>query len=104
MANKFTAHSELAAALWALRRVFLTVGGFSFVINMLMLVPSLYMLQVYDRVLTSRNESTLLMVTLLAVGLLGLMSGLEWVRSRLLVRAGSMLDADMNARVYHAAF
>src|SRR4030095_4251855 len=104
MANKFTARSELAAALWALRRVFLTVGAFSFVINMLMLVPSLYMLQVYDRVLTSRNESTLLMVTLLAVGLLALMAGLEWVRSRLLVRAGSMLDAEMNARVYTAAF
>jgi len=104
MANKFTARSELAAALWALRRVFLTVGGFSFVINVLMLVPSLYMLQVYDRVLSSRNDSTLLMLSILVVGLLGLMSGLEWVRSRLLVRAGSMLDADMNARVYHAAF
>jgi ATP-binding cassette, subfamily C, bacterial exporter for protease/lipase len=104
MANKFSARSELAAALWALRRVFLTVGGFSFVINMLMLVPSLYMLQVYDRVLTSRNESTLLMLTLLTVGLLGLMASLEWVRSRLLVRAGSMLDAELNARVYTAAF
>ena len=76
MANKFTARSELAAALWALRRVFLTVGGFSFVINLLMLVPSLYMLQVYDRVLASRNESTLLMLSILTVGLFGLMSGL----------------------------
>jgi ATP-binding cassette subfamily C exporter for protease/lipase len=104
MANKFTARSELAAALWALRRVFLTVGGFSFVINVLMLVPSIYMLQVYDRVLTSRSESTLLMLTLLTVGLLALMAALEWVRSRLLVRAGSMLDARMNARVYCAAF
>ena len=104
MANKFSARSELAAALWALRRVFLTVGGFSFVINMLMLVPSLYMLQVYDRVLTSRNESTLLMLTLLTLGLLGLMASLEWVRSRLLVRAGSMLDAELNARIYNAAF
>ena len=45
-----------------------TVGAFSFVINVLMLVPSLYMLQVYDRVLTSRNESTLLMLTLLTIG------------------------------------
>jgi ABC-type protease/lipase transport system fused ATPase/permease subunit len=104
MANKFSDRSELAAALWALRRVFLMVGAFSFVINVLMLVPSLYMLQVYDRVLASRNDSTLLMLSLLTVGLLGLMAGLEWVRSRLLVRAGSMLDADMNARVYHAAF
>jgi len=104
MANKFSARSELAAALWALRRVFLTVGGFSLVINLLMLVPSLYMLQVYDRVLTSRSESTLLMLTLLTLGLLGLMAGLEWVRSRLLVRAGSMLDAELNSRIYNAAF
>jgi ATP-binding cassette subfamily C exporter for protease/lipase len=104
MSNKFSARSELAAALWSLRRVFFTVGAFSFVINLLMLVPSLYMLQVYDRVLTSRNESTLLMLTLLTVGLLALMASLEWVRSRLLVRAGAALDAELNARVYTAAF
>ena len=104
MQNKFSARSELAAALWSLRRIFLIAGGFSFVINMLLLVPALYMLQIYDRVLSSRNESTLLMLTLLAVGLYALMAGLEWVRSRLLVRAGSMLDAQMNARVFTAAF
>lgn len=104
MQNKFSARSELAAALWSLRRIFLIAGGFSFVINMLLLVPALYMLQIYDRVLSSRNESTLLMLTLLVVALYVLMAGLEWVRSRLLVRAGSMLDAQMNARVFTAAF
>jgi len=102
--NKFSARSELAAALWSLRRIFLIAGGFSFFINMLLIVPSLYMLQIYDRVLASRNESTLLMLTLLVIGLYALMAGLEWVRSRLLVRAGSMLDAEMNARVFTAAF
>jgi ATP-binding cassette subfamily C exporter for protease/lipase len=104
MSNKFSARSELAAAVWSMRRVFFTVGAFSFVVNLLMLVPSIYMLQVYDRVLTSRSESTLLMLTLLAVGLLALMASLEWVRSRLLVRAGATLDAQLNARVYTAAF
>ena len=104
MQNKFSARSELAAALWSLRSIFLIAGGFSFVINMTLLVPALYMLQIYDRVLNSRNESTLLMLTLLVVGLYAVMAGLEWVRSRLLVRAGSMLDAQMNARVYTAAF
>jgi ATP-binding cassette subfamily C exporter for protease/lipase len=104
MANKFSARSELAAAIWSLRRVFVAAGAFSFVINLLMLVPSLYMLQVYDRVLMSRNESTLLMLTLLTLGLLALMSGLEWIRSRLLVRAGAMFDAQLNARIYRAAF
>lgn len=104
MQNRFSARSELAAALWSLRRIFLIAGGFSFVINMTLLVPALYMLQIYDRVLSSRNESTLLMLTLVVVGLYAVMAGLEWVRSRLLVRAGSMLDAQMNARVYTAAF
>lgn len=104
MQNKFSARPELAAALWSLRRVFLIAGGFSFFINMLLLVPAIYMLQIYDRVLGSRNESTLLMLTLLVVGLYAVMAGLEWVRSRLLVRAGSMLDAQLHARVFTAAF
>ncbi len=104
MQNKFSARSELAAALWSLRRIFFIVGGFSFVINMVLLMPAIYMLQIYDRVLSSRSESTLLMLTLLVLGLYALMAGLEWVRSRLLVRAGSMLDTQMNARVFTAAF
>ena len=76
MQNKFSARSELAAALWSLRSIFLIAGGFSFVINMTLLVPALYMLQIYDRVLNSRNESTLLMLTLLVVGLYAVMAGL----------------------------
>ncbi len=104
MQNTFSARSELTAALWSLRRTFFITGGFSFVINMLLLVPAIYMLQIFDRVLASRNTSTLLMLTLLILGLYALMGGLEWVRSRLLVRAGSMLDAQMNARVFTAAF
>jgi ABC-type protease/lipase transport system fused ATPase/permease subunit len=63
MQNKFSASSELAAALWSLRRIFFIAGGFSFFINMIMLVPAIYMLQIYDRVLSSRSESTLLMLT-----------------------------------------
>ena len=73
MQNKFSARSELAAALWSLRRTFYVTGAFSFVINMVLLVQALYMLQIYDRVLMSRNEYTLLMLTLLALGLYALM-------------------------------
>ncbi len=104
MQNTFSARSELATALWSLRRTFFVTAGFSFVINMLLLVPAIYMLQIYDRVLMSRSESTLLMLTLLVLGLYALMAGLEWARSRLLVRAGSILDAQLNARVFTAAF
>ena len=59
---------ELGGAIYRFRRIFYAVGAFSFAINLLLLAPSLYMLQVYDRVLTSRNELTLLMLTLVMVG------------------------------------
>ena len=104
MRTALPVRSELVAALWSLRQTFLVAGAFSFFINLLLLVPAIYMLQIYDRVLMSRNSSTLLMLTLLVLGLYALMAGLEWVRSRLLVRAGSILDTQMNARVFTAAF
>jgi ATP-binding cassette subfamily C exporter for protease/lipase len=69
-----------------------------------MLVPSLYMLQVYDRVLGSRNELTLAMLTLLMLGAYVLMSGLELIRSFVLVRVGAKFDMELNRRVYTAAF
>lgn len=97
-------HSELDDALWSMRRIFLTAGVFSFFINALMLVPSLYMMQVYDRVLNSRNEMTLLMISLITIGLYALIGGLEWVRSQLLVRASLQLDARLNDRVFGATF
>ena len=59
--------NEIAAALAACRGAFFSVGAFSAIINLLMLAPSLYMLQVYDRVLASRNETTLLVLTLLVL-------------------------------------
>jgi ATP-binding cassette subfamily C exporter for protease/lipase len=87
-----------------MRRIFIVAGVFSFFINALMLVPSLYMMQVYDRVLNSRNEMTLLMLSLITLGLYGLLGGLEWVRSQLLVRASLQLDNQLNERVFGATF
>lgn len=104
MRNKFASRSELAGAIWALRRPFYIVGGFSFLINMLMLTPTFYMLQMYDRVLGSRNELTLYMITLITVGLFILLASLEFVRSRILVRVGAQFDAALNSRVFNAAF
>lgn len=78
------------------RIFFLFAGLFSFVINMLLLMPSLYMLQVYDRVLSSRSEETLLMLTLILGGAMLVMGSLEFVRSRLLVTANNAID-DMMA-------
>ena len=95
---------ELKAALQKLRGAFITVAIFSGFLNVLMLAPSLYMLQVYDRVLTSRNETTLVFLTLLLVGALIFMGALEAIRTWVLVRVGARLDGELNARVFNATF
>jgi len=96
--------SELRQALDAVRSSLLTVGIFSGFVNLLMLAPALYMLQVYDRVLGSRNETTLLVLSGLVIGAYLLVAALEAVRGWVLVRVGARLDARLNARVFTAAF
>jgi len=100
----FFARSELTATLWAFRREFLAVGLFSMLANLMMLTPTIYMLQVYDRVLASGSEMTLLAVSLLALFLLIVMAVAEWSRSRVLVRAGVRLDQQLSTRVFNASF
>lgn len=96
--------NEVGQAVLEYRRAFRTVGVFSAVINLLLLTPSLYMLQVYDRVLPSRNEMTLMMVSLMAVGAYLFMSVLEFVRSMILIHVGEHFDERLNRRVYTASF
>lgn len=96
--------NEITEALLEFKKIFITVGTFSAVINLLMLVPSFYMLEVYDRVLASRNEFTLLMLTLMMLGLYVLTSVLEHIRSMVVIRIGGRLDDFLNNRVYTAAF
>lgn len=95
---------EFTRALGGLRRVFAHVGLFSLVINLLLLAPSLYMLQTYDRVLMSRNEGTLVMLTLLLAGLLALEAALEYLRSLVMSRASAAVDLEMDPKVFNAAF
>ncbi|MES2187030.1 MAG: type I secretion system permease/ATPase [Pseudomonadota bacterium] len=100
----FFSRSELAAVLWTFRREFLVVGVFSFVINLLALSPTLYMLQIYDRVLASRSDVTLVFVSLLTLFFFFVMAFAEWSRSRLLVRAGVLIDARLSTRIFNASF
>lgn len=95
---------ELAQVLVSFRRAFNTVGVFSAVINILMLTPALYMLQLYDSVLSSRNEMTLAMLTLIMLGAYIFMGSLEFVRSFILIRVGAQFDIKLNQRIYTAAF
>ena len=76
------------------------VALFSLFINLLFLVPPLYMLQIYDRVLTSRSSETLVVITFVVVWLFLTMGLLEFVRSRMLVRLGSRLDAQLSGPLY----
>ncbi|MCK5353919.1 MAG: hypothetical protein KAJ63_02275, partial [Methyloprofundus sp.] len=77
--------SELRKALFSCKSSFMSAGFFSLFINLLLLMPAIYMLQVYDRVLSSGSESTLLMLTLILVFLFLIMGGLEWMRSQILI-------------------
>jgi len=96
--------SELRKAIFASKKAFLMVGFFSLFINVLMLVPPLYMLQLYDRVLTSRSESTLIMLTGIVVVLFITMALLDIVRSKILVRIGNKLDSILSQRVFNSLF
>lgn len=96
--------NRLLTAFKRCRHSFYLVGFFSMCINLLMIVPAIYMLQVYDRVLTSGSHSTLLMLTLMLGSLLITMGALEWVRSRVLVIAGTRLDQLLNTSVFNASF
>ncbi|BET98223.1 type I secretion system permease/ATPase [Xenorhabdus taiwanensis] len=95
---------EITEVIRARSKVFWTIGVFTAFINLLMLVPSIYMLQVYDRVLPSSNEITLLMLTLITLGMFAMMGGLEYIRSQVVIRIGSQFDMCLNQRVYTASY
>ena len=69
-----------------------------------MLTPAIYMLQVYDRVVTSGSESTLVMLTLIVLLLFITLGALEWVRSQILVRVSTRLETLLNERLFRVAF
>ena len=96
--------SEIIKALTSAKGVLWGVVLFTSVINLLMLVSPLYMMQVYDRVLGSQSSATLLVLTVLAIGLMALYGALEWLRSLVLVRVGVRMDEMLGKRVFDAVF
>jgi ATP-binding cassette subfamily C exporter for protease/lipase len=100
----FAGRSELSRFLCSFRSEFSYALGFTALMNLLMLTPTLYMLQIFDRVMSSQSQFTLLAVTLVLLFFLGVMCFSDWVRSRLLVRLGVQLDMQLNPRVFAAAF
>lgn len=95
---------EIYDALLTCKRAFLAVAFFSLFINVLLLVPSFYMLEVYDRVVSSRSTTTLLMLTLIMTVLMCTYGALEWIRSRIMIRVSTRLDLMLGDRVFNAGF
>src|SRR4026209_2689602 len=103
--TRFDPHkNELDKAVWGLRKSVYPVVLFSFFINLLQLVPTIYMLQLSERVLTSRDETTLIALSVMVLFLYLITSSLEVVRSHLMVRFGIRLDEALHDRVFEAAF
>lgn len=81
---------------------FTMVAVFSVFVNLLMLTGPIYMLQVYDRVLGSRSEETLVALSILVLGLYGFMGVLDWARGRVMARQGANFQETLDARVFEA--
>ncbi|KTC07024.1 type I secretion system permease/ATPase [Pseudomonas sp. ICMP 10191] len=96
--------NNLQVALKACKGSFISVGFFSLFVNALMLVPTLYMIQVSGRVVPSSSTPTLIMLTLIMTVLMITMGSLEWVRSRIMVRISNKLDVLLSRDVYQASF
>ncbi|MFT4672655.1 MAG: ATP-binding cassette subfamily C protein EexD [Pseudohongiellaceae bacterium] len=97
-------YPELAEALKETKRYFIYAGIFSAAVNLLQLAPVIYMLQVYDRVMSSGSLSTLGSLTLILVALLIAMGGFEWVRSMILISASNKIETSLRKRVSDASF
>ena len=89
-------------ARWSLRGTAIWVGLFSAAVNLLMLTGPLFMLQVYDRVLTSRSLPTLVGLFALVALLYGFMALFDFVRNRILSRAAHRLDLDLAPQAQRA--
>lgn len=94
--------NHLDAAYAAYKPALYVIVLFSAFVNILMFVAPIYMMQVYDRVLASRNETTLVLLTLIAIGLLLMYAALEYIRSRILVRAGNRFDQVLAQPTFNA--
>ena len=99
---RYSPDSSVSAALGDFRRTFWSVGAFSIVVNIFMFASPLYMMQVYDRVLSGRSIPTLVGLTIILVSVLIFQAILELIRSRVVVRAAGLLDQHLAGPVHRA--
>ena len=103
MARKATA-SPVYAVLGEMKGAFAVLFAVGFVVNLLQLTGSVYMMQVYDRVLASQSEATLLALTLISLFLIAIYGVLEGCRSFALIGLGRLVDRRLSSRVFEALF
>jgi ATP-binding cassette subfamily C exporter for protease/lipase/ATP-binding cassette subfamily C protein EexD len=96
--------NELLEILYSYKKIFYWLLFFSALINFILIVPALYMFQIYDSVLTSRSFETLLVLTFIAVFFYLVMGFLEWARSQILVRLSNDFDDKLSDRTFQASF
>lgn len=95
---------EIDAVLLQYRRVFGYIAFFSAVINILQLVPTIYSMSVFDRVMNSRNETTLLLLTIMALGMFFMNALIEWVRNMVMIKISAGFDRHLGERAFTAAY
>lgn len=92
--------SPVRSTISSMRSAWIGVGVLSLFVNLLMLTGPLYMLQVYDRVITSQSMSTLVVLSILMVALYGFMGLMDFLRSRILVRIGNFVESELSASIF----
>ncbi len=97
-------NSVLLKMLEPLKPYLVAAASFSLFINILMIVPAIYMLQVFDRAVGSQSVSTLGMLTIIMVCLIFAMGLLDWIRGQIMIRAGARLDEILSERVFNGTF
>ncbi len=102
--NAAKSASPIGKVLRRLKKIFVASIAFSFAVNLMILVSPLYMMQIYNRVLPSRSESTLIMLTALVFFALAALAALEAVRSLVFVRIGGAVERDLNEIVIDSSF
>lgn len=96
--------TNLGKILLNFKREFWTAVAISAVVNLLMLTPTLYMLQIFDRVMISQSVLTLVAITLVIILFYAVQALGEWLRSRLIISAGIRMDYALNVPVFRATF
>jgi ATP-binding cassette, subfamily C, bacterial EexD len=97
-------NSKIQRALSESKSTLVRIGLLSFFINLFMLAPALYMLQLYDRVVTGRSEETLLMLTIILVFIFIFLFLLDWLRHKIMIRIGNKFDLFLKENIFKSLF